>query len=164
MKKQPKLLNIHNRTTKRPKLLNIHNWTDNAGSPNTSCHFFLVWYYYALCAVVVNMTAYNHLKGISRRNRQRYNTLICFHCFLATKKQCILLQSQKLFCDRVFISQRVYKHIQLVGVNWYSDKSERDWLMSSIDTFWLANALGERRAIAERHSTEVECLNKNLCD
>ena len=32
--------------------------------------------------------------------------------------------------------------------------------MSSIDTFWLANALGERRAIAERHSTEVECLKK----
>ena len=30
--------------------------------------------------------------------------------------------------------------------------------MSSIDTFWLANALGEHRAIAERHSTEVECL------
>ena len=32
--------------------------------------------------------------------------------------------------------------------------------MSSIGTFWLANALGERRAIAERHSTEVECLKK----
>ena len=163
MKKRPKLLNIHNRTTKRPKLLNIHNWTDNAGSPKRLLYelpFFLVWYYYALCALVVNVTAYNHLKGISRRNRHRYNTLICFHCFLPTEKQCILLQSQKLFCDRVFKSQRVYKHIQLVGVNWFMAKTERDWLMSSIDTFWLANTLGERRAIAERHSTEVECLNK----
>ena len=48
-----------------------------------------------------------------------------------------------------------------MGVNWFTEKSERDWLMSSIGTFWLADALGERRAIAERHSTEVECL-KNL--
>ena len=34
--------------------------------------------------------------------------------------------------------------------------------MSSIDTFWLADALEARRAIAERHSTEVECLKKPL--
>ena len=32
--------------------------------------------------------------------------------------------------------------------------------MRSIDTFWLANTLEERRAIAERHSTEVECLKQ----
>ena len=120
--------------------------------------FSLVWYYYTLCALVVNLTAYNHQKGISRKNRHRFRTLICFHCFLPTEQQWILLQSRKLFCDRVFISHRVYKHIQLVGVNWFTEKSERDWLMSSIDTFWLANALGEHRAIAERHSTEVECL------
>ena len=163
MKKQTNLLNIHNRTTKRPKLLNIHN-THNAGSPKRLLYelpFFLGWYYYALCALVVNVTAYNHLKGISRRNRHRHNTLICFHCFLPIEKQCILLQSRKLFCDRVFISQRVYKHIQHVGVNWFSDKTERDWLMSSIDTFWLANALGEHRTIAP----SVECLkNLNLDD
>ena len=67
----------------------------------------------------------------------------------------------ELFCDSVFIFLRVYKPLQIEGVNWYTDKSERDWLMRSIDTFWLANAHEERRAIAERHSTEVECL-KNV--
>ena len=36
-------------------------------------------------------------------NRHRYKTLICFHSFLPTESQCILLQSQKLFCLRVFL-------------------------------------------------------------
>ena len=38
----------------------------------------------------------------------------------------------------------------------------RAWLADEIHWHvWLANALEKRRAIAERHSTEVECLNKN---
>ena len=110
--------------------------------------------------LVVNLAAYNHLKGISRRKRHRDIRHWYFSLLSPHWKQCITLRSKKLFCDRVFIFLLVYKHMQIEGVNWFSDKSERDWLIRSIDTFWLANALEERRAIAERHSTEVECLKK----
>ena len=105
----------------------------------------------------MNVTAYNHLKGISRRNRHRYKTLICFTAFSPLKSNAFYFNLRNYFAI-AYLSLSVYINIQFVGVNWFTENSERDWLMSSIGTFWLANALGERRAIAERHSTEVECL------
>ena len=107
----------------------------------------------------MNVTAYNHLKGISRRNRHRYKTLICFTAFSPLKSNAFYFNLRNYFAI-AYLSLSVYINIQFVGVNWFTENSERDWLMSSIGTFWLANALGERRAIAERHSTEVECLKK----
>ena len=86
-------------------------------------------------------------------------TLICFTAFSPLKSNAFYFNLRNYFAI-AYLSLSVYINIQFVGVNWFTENSERDWLMSSIGTFWLANALGERRAIAERHSTEVECLKK----
>ena len=140
----------------------IHNRIDNAGSPKRLLYelpFFLVWYYYALCALVVNVTTYNHLKGISRRNRHDIRHWYVFTAFSPLKSNAFYFNLRNYFAI-AYLSLSENINIQLVGVNWFTETVKRDWLMSSIGTFWLANALGEHRAIAERHSTEVECLKK----